>query len=690
MRIPRNSGLALIACVALASLPALVAACGRTPAPGEERPAARVNDHSDHSDPDNPSDRSDPGPRAATVARQSPTFNRDIAPILFEKCSNCHRPVDPSATGTDPICFAGAPFSLLRYSDARAHAAEIAIAVKDRVMPPWLPEQAPGQIGEFANPRILSEAEIDVIESWARLGAPEGDPSDQPTVPAWPQGWQLGKPDLVLKMPDVYTLPATGTDVFRNFVIPVPIPATRYVRAIELRADNPAILHHATIGIDRTRMARKLDRADPGPGFAAMPDDEVQNVYGWSPGKAPFMEPADRAWTLPKGSDLVVQLHLLPAGRPQPVQPTIGLFLSDRPPRHEPLIVRLESKAIDIPAGETSYAIEDSYVLPADVDVLSLYPHAHYLAKRMLGTATFPDGTTRTLLSIPSWDFRWQDQYRYVSPLFLPKGTTLRMRFTYDNSDGNRRNPRRPARRVRWGPQSTDEMGALWLEILPRTSGDVPVLLKDFSARSLRADIAGGEMQVAVNPTDPLAHNFLATKYLQAGRLADAVAQLNEALALRPRDAEAHSNLATALLAQGQTAVAVQHAREAVRLKPGDDRVHFNLGNLMLASGQPDEAEREFQRAVQLDPDNGDAQFNLGVLLGSHNRLDEAIAHLRRAVEINPQNADAHRNLGLGLGFQGKLDEGIEELRTALGIQPDSAEAQRNLASLLDAKARLR
>jgi tetratricopeptide (TPR) repeat protein len=626
-----------------------------------------------------------PAAEAATV-----TFNRDIAPILYANCSTCHRPVDPRARADsgDPICFAGAPFSLLDYGDARTHAREIARAAKNRVMPPWLPERPADQIGDFASPRTLTDTQIALLERWAEQGAPEGDPSDRPPVPAWPQGWQLGQPDLVLKMPVTYTLPAAGKDVFRNFVIPVPAGGPRYVKAIEFRAENPAVVHHASVGIDRTRFARKLDRADAQPGFAAMPDEEVRNVYGWSPGKAPFMEPAERGWTLPKGADLVVQMHLLPSGTPQPIQPSIGLFLTGAPPRHEPLTVKLESKTIDIPAGAAAYAVEDSYVLPAGVDLVSVYPHAHYLAKQMLATARLPDGTVRTLISIPSWDFRWQDQYRYAAPAFLPKGTTLRMRITYDNSDGNRHNPQRPVRRVKWGPQSTDEMGAMWLEVLPRSDADVPALLRDDAARSLRADIAGAEMQMSVNPGDPLAHNFLATKYLQAGRLPDAVAQLNETLRLKPDDAEAHSNLATALQAQGQTAEALRHAQEAVRLKPDDDRVHFNLGNVMSAVGRPDDAERELRRAVQINPENGDAQFNLGVLLGSRNQLDEAVAHLRRAVEINPQNADAHRNLGFGLGLQGKLEEGIEELRTALRIRPGDVETQRNLASLLEAKRR--
>jgi tetratricopeptide (TPR) repeat protein len=630
--------------------------------------------------------------RAAPVeeraaAPPAPTFNKDIAPILYANCSSCHRPVDPRAPSRDPVCFAGAPFSLLEYADARAHAREIARAVRSRAMPPWLPDHPPDQVAAFAHPRRIADAQVDLIARWAEQGAPEGSPADRPAVPTWPEGWQLGQPDLVLKLSTAYTLPAGGRDVFRNFVIPVPLPATRYVRGIELQTDNPAILHHASVAIDRARLARKLDRADAQPGFAAMPDDEVQTVYGWSPGKAPFMEPADRAWTLPKGSDLVVQLHLLPGPTPQRVQPAIGLFLSDTPPQHEPLIVKLESKSINIPAGDANYVIEDSYVLPAEVELVSVYPHAHYLAKQMLGTATLPDGTTRTLISIPSWDFRWQDQYRYVSPVPLPRGTTLRMRFTYDNSDANRRNPQRPIRRVKWGPRSTDEMGALWLEVLPVSSSSIPVLLRDFNERSLRADIAGAEMQVSTSPADPLARNYLATKYLQAGRVGDAIVQLNEALLLRASDAEAHSNLATALQVQGQIPEALRHAQEAARLKPDDDRVHFNLGNLLLATGQPDEAERELRRSIQLNADNGEAQFNLGVLLGSRNRLDEAIVHLRRAVEINPQNADAHRNLGLGLGLQGQLDEGIGELRTALSIQPGSVEAQRNLASLLAAKA---
>jgi tetratricopeptide (TPR) repeat protein len=618
-------------------------------------------------------------------APQPVTFNNQIAPILYSNCATCHRPIDAAqAASADPVCFAGAPFSVLEYRDASRRAKQIAAAAATGAMPPWLPADG---YGEFQGARRLREDQIALLRQWAEQGAPEGDPASRPPLPDLPTGWQLGQPDLVVSAPRAFTVPAGGGDLFRNFPIAVPIPGTRYVRAIELRADNPRMLHHASIGVDPLRVSRKLDGRDGAPGFAAMPDDEVQNVFGWSPGKAPFMEPADRAWTLDKGSDLVVQMHLLPTGKPEPVQPVLGLFLSSTPPVREPFLIRLESKAIDIPAGAREYVVSDRYMLPADVDATSIYPHAHYLAKDMQASATLPDGTTRRLLWIKSWDFRWQDQYRYASPVALPAGTVLSMRITYDNSLGNPHNLRRPPVRVTWGPKSTDEMGAMWIEVQPRRKEDLPMLARDYRERSLLADIAGAEMQVKTSPDDPLAHNYLATKYLQARRVADALAELGRVLQLNPRDAEAHSNLASAYQMQGRVAESVREGRLAVTLKPGDDRVHFNLASALDAGGAATEAIDEFGRAASLNPDNADAHFNLGVLLGARGDISGAVAHLRRAADLNPRNSDAHRNLGLALAMTGKLDQGIGEAREAVRLQPASPAAQRTLADLEKAKS---
>jgi tetratricopeptide (TPR) repeat protein len=632
------------------------------------------------------------------------TFNGEIAPILFDNCASCHRPIDdaappPAATpgpappepsakagsSADPICVAGAPFSVLDYEAVRRYAPAIAAAVQRRTMPPWLPE--PGY-GEFAHERRLRDDQIALIANWVESGAPEGNPADAPKPPTFSGGWQLGTPDLVLTLPEAYVLQPGRGDVFRNFVIPVPISATRYVRAVEFRADRPQVLHHADLAVDLGRVSRVLDRADPGPGFSAMDGDQVYNVYGWTPGKVPTMEPADNAWTLDPGTDFVLLLHMIAGARSETVQPSIGLFFSETPPTRTPISVKLEAKGIDLPAGEPNHVVEDSYVLPADVDAVSVYAHAHYLGKEVRGTATLPDGSQKELLWIRRWDFRWQDQYRYRSPLFLPRGTRLSMRFTFDNSAANPRNPFRPPQHVRSGPRSTDEMAQLWLEVVPRRAEDAALLNADFVRRSMLAGIAKAELDVRLDPHLAAAHNVLATRYLQAGRVADARAQLEEALRLDPRDAEAHSNLGVVLQAQGLLNDGMQHLRTAVRLKPKDDSVHFNLGGGLLVSGQQDAAMREFQAAIVLNPENADAHFNLAVLLGPRNKLDEAIAHLQRVVEINPRHADAYHNLAVAYSLQRRLDEGIAAAQTAVRLKPDSAPAREQLRQLLAARHR--
>jgi tetratricopeptide (TPR) repeat protein len=648
-----------------------------------------------------------------TAAARAVTFNRDIAPILFDNCSSCHRPIeDPpspkasagqaltsqqaadspkAGSSEDPLCVAGAPFSVLDYGAVRRYARAISSAVQRRAMPPWLPE--PGH-GEFSGERRLGDDQIALIAKWVESGAPEGNPADVPKPPTFSGGWQLGTPDLVLTLPEAYVLqpfdsaqgkPGTR-DVFRNFVVPVPITTTRYVRAVEFRADRPQALHHADVAIDLGRVSRALDRAEPGPGFALMDGAQVYNVYGWSPGKVPVMEASDNAWTLEPGADLILLLHMIAGATSETVQPSIGLFFSDTPPTRTPISVKLEAHGIAIPAGESNYVVEDSYVLPVDVEAVSIYPHAHYLGKEMRGTATLPDGSQKDLLWIRQWDFRWQDRYRYRSPVLLPRGTRVSMRFTYDNSAANRNNRHDPPQRVRSGPRSTDEMGQLWIEVVPRRTEDAAVLNADFVRRSLAAAIASAELDVKLDPQAAAAHNVLATRYLTAGRVADARAQLEEALRLDPRHAEARSNLGTVLQSQGRLNEGIEHLRTAVRLKAKDDSVHFNLGAGLLAIGQPDAAIREFQTAIALNPENADAHFNLGVILGPRNQLEKAIAHLQRAVEINPLNADAYHNLAVAYALQKRIDEAMASAQTAVRLKPDSAPAREMLQRLMGAR----
>jgi tetratricopeptide (TPR) repeat protein/mono/diheme cytochrome c family protein len=565
------------------------------------------------------------------------TFTKDAAPILFANCVSCHRAGEIGG------------FSLLTYQDARPWASAIARAVRTRAMPPWKPE--PGYGGELVGARRLSAAQIATLEQWVAAGAVEGDPADLPPAPAFPDGWRLGEPDLVVTMAETYALPADGPDVLRNFVIPLPISEARYVAALEFRPGNARVVHHANMRIDRTRASRRLDAADPLPGYnglittGAFPEG---HFLGWTPGQLP-PRLGDVAWRLDPDSDLVLQLHLQPSGRGEVVQASIGLFFTDKAPARTPLMLRLGRHDIDIPAGARNYTIRDSYVLPVPVDVSAVQPHAHFRAKEIKGFAILPDGSKRWLLYIKDWDFYWQDAYRYAEPFTLPGGTTVAMEYTYDNSTANPRNPDRPARRVRWGENSTDEMGNLWIQVLPRTDDDRRVLAAAFGPKVMADDAAGYEKMLEVDPNNGRLHEAVAAIDLALGRTAEAVRHLTAALRIDPQSLEAHYNLATAYAWQGRRAESITH----------------------------------FERALQIDPTHVAAHANLGAVLRSERRLEPAVVHLRRALQLDPMNPTAHTNLAGILSAQGDTREAVAHYRAALQSNPDLLEALTDLSWIL-------
>jgi mono/diheme cytochrome c family protein len=459
-----------------------------------------------------------PAPGASGV-----TFNKDIAPVLWQHCAACHR--------------AGqlGPFSLVTYEDARPRAREIARAVETRQMPPWKPE--PGH-GDFVGVRRLTDDQIALIKRWASDGGRQGDPNDLPPTPAWAEGWQLGQPDLIISMSEPYSLAASGPDVFRTFVVPIPGSSRRYVRAMEFNPGNFQAVHHANIKIDQTRRSREWDEAGPGPGYEGGGSREAKfpdgHFLGWTPGQSPRVSPPGMSWRLEPASDLVIELHLMPIGRIVPVQASVGLFFTDEPPTRTPYMLRIGRQDIDISAGQRDYANTDSYKLPVDVDVLGVQPHAHYLARDVHGLATLPDGSTRELVYIKDWDFHWQDVYQFVEPLALPKGTVVSMRYTYDNSEANPRNPNKPPKRVTFGQTSTSEMGSLWIQVLPHSAADLDALDRDFQPKVLADDIAGDEKWLERNSRDARLHAELGDCYFEAGRMDDALQQLREAVMLDP------------------------------------------------------------------------------------------------------------------------------------------------------------
>jgi Flp pilus assembly protein TadD len=547
-----------------------------------------------------------------SVARPlSVTYNHDIAPLIADRCAMCHH--DGGS----------APFALDTYADVKRRAALIATVTRNRNMPPW---KADPSNGPFIGQHPLSDAEIAVIQEWAAGGAIEGDPSGAAGSPRGTSeaatadrgstsGWQLGTPDLIVTPTAPYTLQADGTDVFRIFVLPLPVSTTRFVRGLEFRPGNPKVVHHANIRVDTTHAARALDEADPRPGYSGLIPRAAHypegHFLGWTPGQVAPLSPKDLAWTLERDTDLVVEIHMQPSGKPESVQPSVGIYFGDAAPTRTPAMLRLGRQSIDIPPGDQRYTITDSYMVPVDVRVEALQPHAHYRARDIRGEATLPDGSKRELIHIRDWDFRWQHVYRFVTPFWLPKGTTLSMEYRYDNSATNVRNPERPAKRARWGQRSSDEMGDLWIQVLTRDEPDLVTLTREFRTKVAAEDAIGYEMEIERLPSDAGLHDDAALLYLELGRPDRAVEHFQKTLALRGDMPQAHYNLGTAFAVARKYDEAIYEFQRAIRLAPGYAIAHNNLGNVYFAQKKYDEAIREFTETVRLQPDLASAQKNL-------------------------------------------------------------------------------
>jgi tetratricopeptide (TPR) repeat protein len=604
---------------------------------------------------------------ALAVAAPPPTFHKQIASILFANCSPCHRPAE------------SAPFSLLTYADARKRAVQIAAVTRSRFMPPWLPE--PGH-GEFEGERRLSAAQIELIGAWAAAGAPEGDPKDGPSPPVFTPGWQLGPPDLIIQASKPFQVPAEGTDVFWNFVLSPAIKETRYVKAIEIRPGNASSVHHANMLVDRSRSSRKREKT-PGEGFPGMdlliPTDTFDpdsHFLFWKPGGSPWSEPEGMAWRLDPGNDLVLNFHFKITGKPETVRPSVGLYFSPQKQTKYPMLIQLEHDgSLDIPAGERDFLVSDDFRLPVDSDVLAVYPHAHYLGHVLEGYATLPDGSRKSLIRIPDWDLNWQAVYRYRHPVFLPKGTLISMRFRYDNSGANPRNPSSPPHRVTAGDRSTDEMGHLWLQVLPRGGDHRKILQEALMRRRLEK-----------YPSDFSASFNLGALLLERKEIPAAVELLKQAVRAEPEQPVALNTLGAALEAGGQFDQALEQFRRALLLDPGFGNARYNLANTLAAQGNLEEAAAGFRKVLADSPRDNAARehlvaalMELGEAADAGGRLSDAAARYREIVTLEPRNVEARNNFGVILARLGDIKAAVEQFEAALHADPANSAARENL-----------
>ncbi len=413
----------------------------------------------------------------------TPTFTKDVAPLLFRHCTSCHR--------TGEV----APFPLISYTDVKKRTKLIGELVAARRMPPWKPE--PGH-GDFVGERRMTDGEIALLERWLDEGAIEGDPNDLPALPqypagwlsAWPSGTDLGEPDLVVKMAEPFTVAAEGRDTYRAFVIPLGLSEDKFVRAVAFRAQNPRVVHHALLYLDVTGAARERDAQDAEAGFGGPALDPVAlyrgGLGGWTPGAFSQPYPDGIAKEVKQGSDLVVRLHFSPTGKPEIEQSQVGIWFAKERPKRLVSMVPLANRNVDLAPGDSHAQVVDSWVVPVDVDLIGIIPHAHYLGRECEISAKTPDGSVVPLIWIRDWDFDWQEQYRYRSIVRIPKGSVLSMVWTYDNSAGNPRNPSNPPKRVRFGEQTESEMAMALLQLAPVDEADADLLMKSVLAKRQR------------------------------------------------------------------------------------------------------------------------------------------------------------------------------------------------------------
>ena len=426
-----------------------------------------------------------PAPAAA------PTFNKDVAPIFFANCTSCHRAGEM------------APMSLMTFKDARPWARSIAANVADGTMPPW---HADPKYGSFSTARTLTEAQKATIAKWVSAGAPEGKPADLPATPTYSGGWNI-TPDVVLSMQEDYPIPATGEVQYQYFEVPANFAEDRYITAWEIRPGDRQAVHHMLLStrpsadqveqqIKRQQQAmlqrmlgapaangaprplpplafeccveipagqsggRPLpveQRKPLGPNYRPRPTGSGASMGGYSPGGAIRQFPEGMAMRLPAGHSLVFQMHYTTYGKATTDRTTIGLKFAKTPPKTTLNTLALINASLSIPPGAAHHLVENTMTFNRDTMLYSLIPHTHVRGSGWHYEATYQDGRKEVILSVPKYDFDWQHEYVFTTPLMLPAGTKLNAKAWYNNSASNKSNPD-PSKQVTWGDQTWEEM----------------------------------------------------------------------------------------------------------------------------------------------------------------------------------------------------------------------------------------
>ncbi len=368
------------------------------------------------------------------------TFTKDIAPIIYKNCAECHRPGEI------------APMSLMTYQEARPWAKSMREQVSQRTMPPW---SADPKHGEWANDPRLSQQEIDTIAAWVAAGAPKGDDKDLPPAPKFATGWTIGEPDVIIEMPEEYTVPADGTIPYLYYSMPTNFKEDKWIQAMEIRPGNRSVVHHVIA------YAQDPSIKDTAPGGEGELRRGRVHLGGITPNKTGVVFSPGTARLIPKGSNIVFQMHYTTNGQVTKDRTKIGFVFAKQPGQKMVQTGNAANGRFVIPAGADNHEVKASFTFKEDVEISSFMPHMHVRGKAFTYTAVYPDGRSEILLNVPKYDFNWQLTYIPKGRLVLPKGTRLDCVAYFDNSTKNKYNPD-PSKEVRWGDQTWEEMMIGW------------------------------------------------------------------------------------------------------------------------------------------------------------------------------------------------------------------------------------
>jgi hypothetical protein len=387
---------------------------------------------------------------AACVQAATPTFSKDVAPIIFKNCANCHRPGDIG------------PMPLLNYEQTRPWARSIREKVSLGVMPPW---HATQDHGVFANDRRLSDADKQTLIDWASNGAPEGNKKDLPAPPKFAEGWDIGQPDVVVKMEKPFQVPDKGTINYQYITIPTNFTEDKWVQAIEVRPGVRSVVHHVLVFVKEPGTQSRYSAFVPVPPKDAPPNTRPAPagagpgtlIATYAPGTNPMILDPGMAMKIKAGSTLVLQIHYTANGKATDDQSSVAMVFAKQPPQQEIHNSAFMNPIFTLKAGSPDTAVESAIEFKEDAHITALFPHTHLRGKSWDYRLIYPDGHTEEVLSVPHYDFNWQTYYVFAKPLAVPKGSRIEATAHYDNSPGNKWNPD-PTVDVHWGEQTWQEM----------------------------------------------------------------------------------------------------------------------------------------------------------------------------------------------------------------------------------------